>query len=206
MVSDPDVPVELLRLTVLAVRGRWDALRSLRAGQAQAPGRPWREALLQAHLFAGFPRIVEAFGVLEEVGGLGAPEPEEVLAEPDLPERGQALFEAVYGPRAEAVSARLRSHHPDFAHWVLGHAYGRVLTRPGLTAAQREVLAVVALAALGQDRQLAGHARGAVAVGAAPQALHGALAAVADAIEPDDLERARRVLMRFAPLPAAPHG
>lgn len=192
----------LLRFTVLVVLGRWHELGALRRGLSESPGRAWREALLQAHLFAGFPRIVEAFGVLEQAGGMGTPGPDEVLAEPDRPDLGAALFARIYGRGAGAVQAGLVAHHPDFAGWILGHAYGRVLARPGLEPAERELLAVVALAALGQERQLASHARGAVALGAPPAEVHGALAAVADLLGPTLTADGQRVLERFARPPA----
>ncbi len=74
----------LLRLTVSIVHGDWELLRSLRrAASGDAPNRHWREAVLQAQLFAGVPRVVEAFGVLEQEGGLGAYDPGEMSAEPD---------------------------------------------------------------------------------------------------------------------------
>ena len=194
------VEEELIELTVFAVLGRWDDLAALRRRPHVRPDRRWREALLQTHLFAGFPRIVEAFGVLGAAGGLGQPDPEEELGEPDLPERGRQLFDRIYGPRADRVRGELAGHHADFAAWVEGHAYGRVLTRPGLPADQRELLAVAALTALGQDRQLASHARGAVACGASPSAVHAVVDAVAPHVPPADLERARKVVARFAPL------
>lgn len=194
------VEIELLELTVYACLGDWTKLAELRRREGVRPDRRWREALLQTHLFAGFPRIVEAFGVLEASGGLGSPTPDEDLGEPDRPERGRELFDRIYGSRADRVRGQLEGFHPDFARWIEGHAYGRVLTRPGLPAAVRELLAVAALAALGQDRQLASHARGAVACGARPEEVHAALTAIGPHIDADDLDRARRVVARFAPL------
>lgn len=195
---------DLLRLSVALVLGDWPHLVELR--RAQGPDLPpdrapaWREALLQAHLFAGIPRIVEAFGVLEQAGGLGVPGPEELAPPEDEAAdqaRGFAFFEQVYGERAPRVRGMLEGYHPDWARWVLGHAYGRVLTRPILGAATRELLAVACLAALGQDRQLAGHARGAVRCGASPGQLHGALDAVADLLGAEALGRSREVLETF---------
>ncbi|MDF1799356.1 MAG: carboxymuconolactone decarboxylase family protein [Planctomycetota bacterium] len=196
----PGLPV-LLRVSVAVVLGDWSLLRELRL--AAGPGFPdvtWREAVLQTHLFAGFPRLVEAFGVLDEAGGLGTPGATELAPPRDEAadiEAGYHFFEQVYGHRAPRVRAMLEGYHPEWAGWVLGHAYGRVLTRPGIPAAERELLAVVCLAALGQDRQLAGHARGAVRCGAAPAALVAALDTVADLLSPDSLARARRVLDTF---------
>ena len=189
----------LLRLTTAIVLGDWDALAAIRReAPAGEPDRAWRETVLQAHLFAGFPRVVEAFGVLGAHGGLGEPEPDEVRGEPDLPERGAELFERIYGNHADRVRRFLRGSHPDFADWIAGHAYGRVLTRPGLAPDRRELLAVAALAATGQDRQLASHARGALHCGATVEQVRGAIEAARDLIAPDRAARALRVLERFA--------
>ena len=84
------------------------------------------------------------------------------------------------------------------AAWIEEHAYGRVRARPGLPADRRELLAVAALAALGQERQLASHARGSLRVGASAAELSATLDAVEDLVEPARLEQARRVVARFA--------
>ena len=197
-------PVErtLVRLSVAIALGNWHALRQIRLGAAAGqPDRRWREALLQAHLFAGFPRVVEACGVLESAGGLGVPDDDEAHTDGDRFPEGRALFDRVYGQQADGVRGALERFHPVLARWIEGHAYGRVLARGGLTPAQREVLAVACLAALGQDRQLASHARGAVHVGASARALRDALDAVGDLVDAETLRRAHKVLERFAPLP-----
>ena len=189
----------LARLSVAIVLGRWDELRRLRGdAPPNEPDRAWREALLQAHLFAGFPRVVEALGILEEAGGLGELEPGEALYEPDHFARGRTLFERIYAEQAAPVRERLEGFHPVFARWIEGHAYGRVLARAGLAPARREILAVACLAALDQDRQLASHARGALLLGASELALTASLDAVADLIDDQALRRARGVLDRFA--------
>ena len=54
----------LARLSAAVVLGDWEGLRALRAQAPPGqPDRRWREALLQTHLFAGFPRTIEAAGV-----------------------------------------------------------------------------------------------------------------------------------------------
>jgi len=156
--------VPLVELTVAVARGEWDRLLALRA--THEPDRAFREALLQLHLFVGFPAVVEAFTRLERGGGVGAPEDDEADLEADGHARGRALFGRIYGEHGERVEGVLRGAHPQLCHWVLGHAYGRVLTRPGLTGAERELLAVAALALRGPARQLASHLRGALACGA----------------------------------------
>lgn len=188
----------LLRVFALAVVGHWDELAQARREAPEGePDRAWREVALQVHVFAGFPRAVEAYSVLERAGGLGLPEPGEALAEPDQFERGHALFERVYAAHAPAIRAALERGHPDFARFVEGHAYGRILARPGLEPVFREQLAVAALAALGQERQLASHARGCVRLGGSEADVRAALDAVADLIAPERLARARAALERL---------
>lgn len=206
----------LARLQATIALGLWQDLGELRRTAPEGePDAEWREAFLMAHLFAGFPRAVEAALVLQRAGGLGSPGPAEVApepasAEPAIPapagrEAGLPLFRTIYAQQTEPVLEILRGAHPAFEEWVLDHAYGRVLSRPGLSAARRELLACAALAALGQDRQLGSHARGAVRCGALPGNVLGVLDAIADLVEPERLARCREVVQRFAK-PSPPNG
>lgn len=192
----------LLRLFLACVLGNWDEVRRLRG--AAGPGEPnrrWREALLQVHLFAGVPRQVEASGILVTAGGLGALDADEIEGTiegtGDVRGRGAALFDRIYEDDSEAVRAMLARGHPEFERWVLEHAYGRVLSRPGLPPDRRELLAVVALAALGQERQLASHVRGARRCGASDEEILASLEAVSDLVEPYRLEGAQRLIARL---------
>ncbi len=188
----------LVRFSVAIVLGLWEELRALR--QDAPPGEPdrrWREALLQAHLFAGFPRVVEASEVLAQVGGLGEPEADEVRPAGDRFAEGRALFDRIYAESANEVMASLESYHPVLARWIEGHAYGRVLARGGLAPKTREILAVACLAAQGQERQLASHMRGALRLGATEEEIRDAFASVADLLDADKLQRAERVVDKF---------
>jgi alkylhydroperoxidase/carboxymuconolactone decarboxylase family protein YurZ len=191
----------LVRLFTAGVLGRFDEVARLRqaAGDGE-PDRRWREAVLQVHVFAGFPRLVELYEVLDAAGGLGALEADEGLppeTPADVRARGRALFEVIYREDSAAVRARLECHQPAFAQWIEEHAYGRVLARPGLSADRRELLAVAGLAALGQGRQLASHVRGALRCGATRDEIDAALECAADLIEPERLEQARRIALKF---------
>jgi len=200
MTSLGDKDRRLLRLSTAIVLGAWEEVRALRrAAPAGEPDRAWREAALQTHLFAGFPRLVQAWRVLDEEGGLGRPEPEELEGPAPDVTRGAELFGRIYGDDAPAVRGMLDDHHGDFGAWIMEHAYARVLARPGLAADRRELLASCALAAFGQDRQLASHARGALRCGASYGELLDAFDVVQDLIEPEHLERARRIAERFRP-------
>ncbi len=191
----------LVRVFTASALAKWDAVDQVRAEAVPPePNRAWREALLMLHIFAGIPRQIEAFTRLSRNGGLGLPDPDEVTEEPDLPERGEKLFDRIYGKQAEKVYSGLHRLHPDFAKWVMGHAYGRVLTRPGLSPRMRELIAVPALAGLNQDRQMASHARGALRCGATREELRHALEVVKDLITPERFKASITLMERFAVL------
>jgi 4-carboxymuconolactone decarboxylase len=185
----------LARISVAIVLGRWEDLRRMRVAAPEGePNRAWREAVLQTHLFAGFPRLVEAYSQLESVGGLGLVEAAEILRAPSEPARGRALFDQIYAGASDTVYGMLVRQHPEYADWVLGHAYGRVLARPGLGADRRELLACACLAALDQQRQLGSHARGALRCGAQPDELGELLDCIAEDLGPDRTRAARDVV------------
>ena len=102
------------------------------------------------------------------------------------------------GDYSDRVRRFLTKGHPDFARWIAEHAYGRVLARPGLSADRRELLAVAALAATDQDRQLASHARGSLRCGAEPEELAAALETVRDLLGDERCGRALRIVARIA--------
>jgi len=189
----------LLRLSVAIILGRWDVLRETRLAAAEPPDRAWREAVLQTHLFAGYPRVVESCRRLAEAGGLGEPGPEELEPTAEDFAAGRVLFDRIYGANAPDVRDELASYHPALARWIAGHAYGRVLTRPGLSPALRELLSVACLAALRQERQLASHVRGAVSCGAEPREVRDALVAVEDLVDLSAMPSLPRILDQFAP-------
>jgi alkylhydroperoxidase/carboxymuconolactone decarboxylase family protein YurZ len=138
-------------------------------GRARAGGCPRAdvvETLLQATLFYGFPRIVSAFEHLAATWPADAPQTGGGLPPAQQAAAGRALFAAIYGRNEPAVRDLLASFHGEFHDFVLESAYGRILSRPGLPALTRELLAVGALAVLDQQPQLLAHARGALAFGA----------------------------------------
>ncbi len=175
----------LARLAGLAATGRTGELEGAvrAAAAARVPLRAIRETLLQVYLFAGFPRTVNALDALERaLGPLPPGAPERIPAgEPGrrlLRRRGLALFGRVYGPDAGRVLDGIGRRHPEFRDWIVADAYGKVLGRRGLSAAERECLAVALLAALDLPRQQVAHVRGALRCGARPAAVAAALDAV----------------------------
>lgn len=168
----PPATSRLARAVVAIAKADWPALAKAAAEARECGDDRARldEALLQATLFFGFPRVVSAF---EQVGAAwprndeaeGASIPHDQRAT-----RGRDLFATIYGKNDGAVREKLRGFHPEFHDCVLEDAYGRILSRPGLDVTTRELLAVAALATLGQIPQLVAHARGALQFGASRDA------------------------------------
>ena len=182
----------LARLFTAICLGDFDEVRAIRRdAPANEPDRAWRETVLQTHLFCGFPRLVQAYGVFDAEGGLGDPEPDEYALEGDTRARGAALFDEIYSTAADKMRSRLNEFRPDFSTWIQEHAYGRVLSRPGLEPALRELLSVCVLAALDQPAQFESHARGALRLGATQEELQRALDVAAEIAPNAHIERAR---------------
>ncbi|MFT5284368.1 MAG: alkylhydroperoxidase/carboxymuconolactone decarboxylase family protein YurZ [Planctomycetota bacterium] len=195
---DAEVYPHHYKMSAYIVLGKWKELEELRRGTPKAKiDWAWREAVLQTHLFAGFPRLVEAYGVLEQAGGCGQPAPQELEAHQEI-NSGSQLFERIYAEHAVAVHQTLRSYHLDFATMIEEHAYARVLMRPGLGARSRELLSVACLISLDQPRQLISHARGARNCGAEIHDLRTVLDSVRDLVNEDAANRAERVIERIA--------
>jgi AhpD family alkylhydroperoxidase len=155
----------------------WPGLSAwVTAGQQQQLIRTaLEETMLQCVLFCGFPRVITAFEQLNNAwptdtapSGGGLPEAEQMTA-------GSELFGAIYGKNDATVRSMLKGCHQELHDFVLEAAYGRILTRPNLSGKTRELIAVALLAAQGQKRQFAGHARGAMHLGATRKELQEAL-------------------------------
>lgn len=129
------------------------------------------ETLLQAVLFCGFPRVINASRVLHENWPPAAPPAGGGLPVEQQRAAGEALFASIYRDNSGAVRDMLLSYHRELHDFVLDTAYGRILTRPGLEPMIRELLAVGVLALTGQVPQMVAHGRGARNWGATAEEL-----------------------------------
>jgi 4-carboxymuconolactone decarboxylase len=158
------------------------------------------ELLLQSYLFCGFPRALNATREWRRVSQLAAPasdEAEDVLLGEEWRERGEQTCAAVYDGMYEKLRLNVRDLHPALDAWMVVDGYGKVLSRPGLDLQRRELCIVAACAAMGQDRQLHSHLRGALNVGVEPAALSETLDALADLVGADHVRSARLLLARI---------
>jgi 4-carboxymuconolactone decarboxylase len=186
-------------LVLLAARiaaGTEGEVRSAIA-EALAGGAPhvWvEELLLQSYLFAGFPRALNAAREWRRASGRAAPEAddgEDYVDHEEWRVRGERTCAMVYGAMYDRLRVNVRALHPALDTWMVVEGYGKVLSRPGLDLARRELCIVAVCAATEQDRQLHSHLHGAVHAGASPQAVEEVLAIVAPMVSADSNRRYR---------------
>lgn len=131
----------------------------------QAEADETEELLLQAHLFIGFPDAMGALAIWREVSGRVAPAPLPE-ASADWLDRGEQVCARVYGGNYPRLRANVAALHPEMERWMVEGGYGRVLGRPGLDLATRELAVVALLVTWDAPRQLHSHLRGALNAGA----------------------------------------
>jgi len=157
------------------------------------------ELVLQSYLFCGFPRALNAAREWRRVSQRLAPdsdEAEDVGLADEWRARGEQTCALVYGSMYERLRLNVRDLHPALDTWMVVDGYGKVLGRPGLDLQRRELCIVSACAAMGQDRQLHSHLRGALNVGVKPDALRATLEAIAGLIGAERVRSAHLLLAR----------
>ncbi|MBL0172598.1 MAG: carboxymuconolactone decarboxylase family protein [Gemmatimonadaceae bacterium] len=149
------------------------------------------ELLLQTYLFAGFPRALNATREWRRISGRAAPDADEGTQydERAWTARGEVTCAVVYGPSYQRLRSNIRDLHPALDAWMIVEGYGKVLGRPQLDLARRELCVVAACAVARQDRQLHSHLHGALYAGASVAVVSAALATIADVLAPDDARR-----------------
>lgn len=157
--------------------GLEEALR--RAGEEAGPTAV-EEAILQSHLFLGFPAALEGLRAWRRLRGDGRDARsarEEGGGDAEAWEaRGAEVCRRVYGSAYEDLRRNVRRLHPAMDAWMVRDGYGKVLGREGLDLATRELCVVATLAADGSPRApLHSHLRGALRVGAGPREVERAL-------------------------------
>lgn len=181
----------LVRLSgALAARDSDGLDRALDTARRDADADQVEEALLQSYLFLGYPVALNAFARWRELTGRPAPPPAPEEWEAWV-ERGGRVCETVYGNQYGALRDNVRALHPDMERWMVVEGYGKVLGRPGLPLATRELCIVGLLAVLGTPVQLHSHLRGALNAGASPAEVEAALEAVDDHLDPAGREAVR---------------
>ncbi len=188
-----DVPtIRLVRLAAILAGGSEGEVRDALSEVVGEVDPVWvEEVILQTYLFAGFPRSLNAAREWRRISGREAPSEDEGTSfdTAHLTARGEATCATVYGRFYDRLRHNIRALHPALDSWMVVEGYGKVLGRPQLDLARRELCVVAACAIARQDRQLHSHLHGAVHAGASPAQVDAALLAIADLLEPDDVKR-----------------
>jgi 4-carboxymuconolactone decarboxylase len=193
----------LVALAAALAAGREQELvaRSRAVVAAQVPPVWVDELLLQSVLMLGYPRALAGAGVWRSTTGIRGPATDPSLSEEaDLwRRRGEETCRRIYGATYDRLRSNVRDLHPALDAWMVEEGYGKVLSRPGLDLARRELCTVAQLAVLGSPRQLHSHFRGALHAGAGPGHLEAALTAAAEVAGEAGVAEARRLWRDLAP-------
>ena len=140
--------------------------RALSEAKSVTTARAIEEALLQSFLFLGYPAALRGFGAWRRMSG-DAAQRGESIASAEWKSRGEATCARVYGGQYHRLRDNIAALHPELEEWMIGEGYGKVLSRPGLDLATRELCIIALLAPQDAAPQLYSHMRGALHAGAA---------------------------------------
>lgn len=79
--------------------------------------------------------------------------------------RGLERRDRLVGPTGTRRRRMMKALHPDLERYLLEHAWGDVLSRPGLGERDRELVTLGILLALGRDREATTHFQAALNIG-----------------------------------------
>lgn len=187
----------LIRTAAVIAAGDELAVRAALSEATATVKAEWiEELILQSYLFCGFPRSLNAMREWRRLTG----DPAGPQTEPgDVEEwrrRGEATCRLVYGAMYDRLRVNIRDLHPELDEWMIVEGYGKVLSRPGLDLARRELCIVAACAASKQDRQLHSHLHGALNVGVAASVVAEAIDALTEDVSASGLATARLLWRR----------
>jgi 4-carboxymuconolactone decarboxylase len=199
----------LVRLSAGITAGTEDDVRArLAECEAEGVSERWIEELvLQAYLFAGLPRALNAARAWRqrqlqrpELPGQRSGERSEARSDEVIAtaldqwrRRGEETCRQVYGSMYDKLRDNIRGLHPALDEWMIVEGYGKVLSRDGLDLRRRELCIVAACVAAGQERQLHSHLHGARNAGVADSVIQDALL-VLDGVVPGDALKSAHLL------------
>lgn len=135
-----------------------------------------KEALSQLYAYTGFPRSLNALGVLQRVVADRELQGKPVTMGPDaapLPEDYDALKQGTEVQTRLTGTPFNYEFAPQTDYYLKAHLFGDIFARNTLTDAEREIVTVSAISALeGCEPQLIAHVRGARNMGVTDDELH----------------------------------
>ena len=173
-----DVERELLTITALTAMQTLPQLRAHVGAALNIGASPLqlRETIYQCAPYIGFPKTLNAIDIangvfeandislpLENAGAVDATDPRA------REQAGAAIQAPLYGNEVKEVFSALPEPFDEFVpHLLTSSAFGDFATRGGLDVAQRELISLVAIAAIGATTQLRPHVAGAIRAGSSP--------------------------------------
>jgi len=174
---------ELITVTVLTCLQTLPQLRAHTGGALATGVTPvqLREAVYQLAPFIGFPRTLNAVSTINAVfteHGIALPLPEQGTVDDDARyQRGLALQAPLYGTEIkDDLSDLPEPFNEALPRFLTEFCFGDFYTRGGLSLAQRELLVLCALAAIGDTAaQLGPHGRACLQTGSSKTVITAAL-------------------------------
>lgn len=180
----------------VATRNMAEIERALRIAARTADPLWVDEVILQAHLFVGFPIALEAMRIWRTTARRETVE--DVLDDPAAwTRRGAEVCRTVYAENYEKLRANVAALHPDLDRWMVVGGYGRVIGRPQLDLATRELCIAALLAVWDAPRQLHSHLRGALNAGASIPAVDEAVEIACRYLTPQEVGDVRSLWLRI---------
>ncbi len=142
----------------------------------RVPGNFFAELFLHLSLLLGFPTMLDGLTRLHEFSsGQNKRRKKQKETEGDVRARGKRTLVRVYGKATNRLLTNLASLHELVPSVIVRDAYGRIISRRGMSLRERELVNVVVLSIQRLDRQLFSHLRGALRVGVQPRTLRDAI-------------------------------
>ena len=140
----------------------------------------WRETVYLCAPFVGFPKTLNALGVINEVfaeRGIKLPlESQGKTAEEERFAAGSAIQQPLYGNEIKEALAGLPGNMgEDAARFLTEFCFGDIYTRGGLDVKTRELLAIGILVTTGNMQTLQSHIAGSIRAGNSPETVTAAI-------------------------------
>lgn len=132
------------------------------------------ELLLQSVLICGWPRALTGARVCRQAGFHPDPAGEDATdysRSAEWKARGETTCRTVYGETYDALRRNIHALHPAIEAAMIVEGYGRIIGRPGLDLARRELCTIAQITMQNARRQLRSHLQGALNAGASIQAV-----------------------------------
>jgi len=159
--------------------------------------RAFSELFLHLSLLLGFPTMLEGLAMLRSVAEQPESRTDRGMKNNQVFGRGMRTLKRVYGGTMNRLLANLKFLHNAVPGIIVRDVYGRIISRPGLTLCERELVNVAVLNIQKLEQQLYSHVRGALRL-RVPQKTLGAAILLSSQVAEIDSVPALRLLSSFA--------